>query len=550
MAAAAAASTHGGSSTTNGYVPRIFKQKSDKTKSMVDSSSVAPSYMHQPMELLLHGQHKLEEKLEKLVIMVGNLHDTMAVPTCPPKLPIDGESSPAPPSAPPPWCVEDAHVTEFDWKTPTIKETGLYSGPGVVEESPRQSVMDPTPVAREQVSAARRSTVQTGRSRQSRFSSVPMQYAAMDDVQAKLMRAEVLYQHKCAEKVWQLLEDPESSKAAGIYARCVCIFVVATAAITLIYSTDTPLLRNGTTMVMEVVFETIFGLEMTVRFAVTPNRRRFFRNFHNCVDLLVSFVPLSIRALIGFDLNEDKYPVAWFFLVAVTPVLRLLKTLRHFDTFKLLISAFQLAAEALPALIFTLAVMTLSFAAIIYAVEPRSNIPHLSNGIWLVIVTTTTVGYGDTLPTSTAATCVVAVLIICSVLYFAVPLGMVGHSFTVIWADRDKILLLQHTRERLRDWGYDAHDVPTLFRHFDTDGNGQLDLREFSKMVKHMGLRISAERRLKLFEVFDQDNSGIVDDVEFVRIMYPDSYHQIYDLKRTTQRRKFGSMDSVGDLVR
>lgn len=371
--------------------------------------------------------------------------------------------------------------------------------------------------------------------------SVPMNYTPMQEVQDKLNRAKDVFRHNFAEQLWQLLEDPTSSPQAGVYARSVPVFVVFTVFVTLLSSTDLNFLSDVTTMFLELAFESMFALEVVARLCVAPNRRRFFMNPHNIIDIVVS-LPIALRAGVGFSLDQDQNPGVWFVCVCVTPVLRLLKTLRHFDTFKLLIKAFKLAAEALPALLFTLAVITLSFAAVIYAVEPRDNMPTLSRAIWLVIVTTTTVGYGDTLPESTPGTMVVSMLIICSVLYFAVPLGMVGQSFTMIWSDRDKILLIQSTRERLAEWGYQASDVPTLFRTFDTDGNGQLDLQEFARMVRQMGLQINPERQLKLFEVFDHDKSGIVDDVEFVRIMYPESYHTVYNLKKTADARALASL--------
>lgn len=353
------------------------------------------------------------------------------------------------------------------------------------------------------------------------------------ELQHKLERGNHRFNNKYAEIIWRTLEDPTFSRWAALYAIFMPTLVIASVAITLAQSTESNVLGGTLAAVFEVVTETFFLFELMLRIAVSPNRIRFFKHFHNCVDLLV-VLPLPIRIAAGFvyDEKEDEDSVAWFVLLCVTPVLRLVKTLRFFDTFKLLIGAFRNASEALPALLFTLAVITLSFAALIYAVEPRDNIPKFSTAIWLVIVTTTTVGYGDTLPASSAGTFVVSVLIICSVLYFAVPLGMVGSSFMDIWSARDKVLLMQATRERLREWGYTAEDVPTLFRHFDSDGNGELDLREFKRMVAHMGIRLSPDRCLQLFEIFDADQSGVVDDVEFVRLMYPAAYHDLYDKRR------------------
>merc|ERR1712190_155343 len=62
-------------------------------------------------------------------------------------------------------------------------------------------------------------------------------------------------------------------------------------------------------------------------------------------------------------------------------------------------------------------------------------------------------------------------LIVITVLYMAVPLGIIGNAFTQTWNDRDRILLTQRTRERLRQWGYEANDIPILFHAFNEKDN-------------------------------------------------------------------------------
>merc|ERR1712032_1650933 len=96
------------------------------------------------------------------------------------------------------------------------------------------------------------------------------------------------------------------------------------------------------------------------------------------------------------------------------PTLRLLKLLRRFQNIYLLFEAFAVAFEALPVLLFTLSTIVLSFAAVIYCVEPRDNIASMPDALWFCIVTTATVGFGDIAPESPAGRLVVTVLIVCS----------------------------------------------------------------------------------------------------------------------------------------
>merc|ERR1711874_350023 len=112
-------------------------------------------------------------------------------------------------------------------------------------------------------------------------------------------------------------------------------------------------------------------------------------------------------------------------------------------------------------------------------------------------------------------------LIICGTLYMAIPFGIVGGSFNRVWEDRDRLLLMQRTRDRLRQWGYTPQDIPELFYAFDMNKNGDLSLKEFCKMLSEMQLGISEERIVALFQTFDVDGSGSIDAREFVRALFP-----------------------------
>mmetsp|Transcript_29228 Transcript_29228/g.67981 ORF Transcript_29228/g.67981 Transcript_29228/m.67981 type:complete len:104 (-) Transcript_29228:111-422(-) len=87
---------------------------------------------------------------------------------------------------------------------------------------------------------------------------------------------------------------------------------------------------------------------------------------------------------------------------------------------------------------------------------------------------------------------------------------------------------MQKTYDRLKQWGYTAHDIPELFRLSDDDDNGQLDMGEFRDLLRCMQIGFTDERIFQLFNSFDHNRSGGVDDREFIRVLFPNSYHEIY----------------------
>jgi voltage-gated potassium channel Kch len=328
------------------------------------------------------------------------------------------------------------------------------------------------------------------------------------------------------------LEDPESSLAARVLDSVVPYILSAAVFFSLLQTVDPCPVPVDVCTVMDLVIEAVFTVEVLVRYMTSPVRGAvFFLSVFNMIDI-VAALPLIARVVkisvssTGLGTRDGDYDV---FLLCVVPILRLLKMMRRFQKIHLLLGAFQLALEALPVLMFTLALITLSFASLIYLVEPRDNFEGLPKAIWFTIVTMTTVGYGDVTPSGSAGHCIVAILTVSSVLYMAMPLGIVGQAFTQVWSDRDRILLVKKARAALLQWGYSAADLPVLCKMFDTSGRGELNCPDFCRMIRMMRIGLKNERMIDLFDAFDADGSGCVDDRELVRQLFPHSYHELYD---------------------
>uniref|UniRef100_A0A7S4SHQ8 EF-hand domain-containing protein n=1 Tax=Alexandrium monilatum TaxID=311494 RepID=A0A7S4SHQ8_9DINO len=310
------------------------------------------------------------------------------------------------------------------------------------------------------------------------------------------------------QQAYDFMDNPESSVAARVNAVVAPFWLLVTVAMTLIQSLkDSPF--SG---VLAATLETVV----------------FFLDAYNVIDVLAA-LPLGIRAFMGFVMPTGEVAsVPHAILLCGVPIIRLLKTLRRFEKFHLILSAFRSAAEALPVLLFILSIIALTFSMLIYLVEPRDSIESIPMSLWLTIVTMSTVGYGDVTPKTSLGHFLASILIVISALYIAIPLGIVGNAFSATWEQRDKILLMQRTRDRLRQWGFTAHDIPALFVLSARGGESSLDSKDFRKLVMRMQIGFSEERILKLFQSLDEDNSGKIDDREFVRHLFPSAYHAIF----------------------
>lgn len=348
-----------------------------------------------------------------------------------------------------------------------------------------------------------------------------------------LARSEVLRGHKYHNtfvgKVWHFLEAPEQSVAASRYIKTMAAFTMVTVLVTFAQTMEEPCLSGAHAAVVETAIDVVFFVEVAVRYAVSPRTKAFLANTFNLLDVFASVVPLALRAAVGFVLAEKDDLILTTILLSVVPVFRLLKVLRHFEQCHLLLRAFTLSFEALPVLLFIVVLITMSFASIIYFVEPRSNIPSLSSALYFTIVTMTTVGYGDIAPKSAIGQVVVAFLVVSSMLYMAVPLGIVGNAFSSVWEDRDRLILMQRVRDRFVQGGYVVSEIPELFNLFDVDRSGDLNLNDFRRMIRAMRIGLDEQRTLHLFNKLDINASGTISDEEFVKILFPSAFEQLFN---------------------
>lgn len=71
-----------------------------------------------------------------------------------------------------------------------------------------------------------------------------------------------------------------------------------------------------------------------------------------------------------------------------------------------------------------------------------------------------------------------------------------------------------------------THELQTIFRRLDSNRDGELDMNEFQKVVKLLGLGEDEIATTKAFETADKDNSGKLSMKDFERA-YEYLYQQV-----------------------
>merc|ERR1719356_1881033 len=149
-----------------------------------------------------------------------------------------------------------------------------------------------------------------------------------------------------------------------------------------------------------------------------------------------------------------------------------------------------------------------------------------------------TVGYGDLTPVTDEGHVVISVLIMSSILFMAIPVGVLGNAFSFAWSDRDLIMLVEQTRQQISQWGYQPTELPKFFSLFDSDNDGELNFDEFVNMMNALTINLKGERMVNLFQLFDTDNGGTIEQKEILRAIYPRQYHKILKEEKLEKERE------------
>lgn len=77
--------------------------------------------------------------------------------------------------------------------------------------------------------------------------------------------------------------------------------------------------------------------------------------------------------------------------------------------------------------------------------------------------------------------------------------------------------LVYSIRQCLRNRGaYGIRGLANLFKSFDTDGSGQVGFEEFKWGMKKYGLELNVQENVALFRHFDKNGNGSLDTKEFI----------------------------------
>ncbi|EDO47861.1 predicted protein [Nematostella vectensis] len=226
-------------------------------------------------------------------------------------------------------------------------------------------------------------------------------------------------------KIWQMLENPESS----LHATIICITTLLVILLSIaVLCVDTLLIPpvppgeekagqtnstinwtagvtpeqehlNDILFTIETCCVAYFTTELVLRFLVSPTKLLFFRSVLNLIDVL-AVAPYYAMLIIEVGLSSTGAAALRIF--RLSRVFRVLKVSRYVSGMEVLTKTMRAAIYDVWMVVFLTMIGTTLFASCVYYFEqfgdPDTDFESIPMSIWWAIITISTVGYGDLAP--------------------------------------------------------------------------------------------------------------------------------------------------------
>ena len=221
-------------------------------------------------------------------------------------------------------------------------------------------------------------------------------------------------------KLWNMLENPDSSSLArivGIFSCLMVLLSIVTSAIeTLPFyrvrhhtshkyksantNTKDTLLPQGSLHIVEMALNVWFFIELLLRFLTAEKKFIFLTVFMNWIDF-VSVVPYFVILFVRSIKAEQLLGVLK--TLKFLRVIRLLRLSKHSRRLKVVVYILKSNLGNFKSLLLCLFIIVLIGGSLIYQVEQDSLPPHpemtsIPQCLWWGVQTITSVGYGDIVP--------------------------------------------------------------------------------------------------------------------------------------------------------
>ncbi|XP_060064826.1 potassium voltage-gated channel protein Shaw-like [Ylistrum balloti] len=241
---------------------------------------------------------------------------------------------------------------------------------------------------------------------------------------------------KMSTTIWNLLEHPSSSLMAKGYLMFYFLVVVV--------SVIPDMIDVGTLHFIDLT-NIVFLVDVFVRFAMSPNKARFFLSVINVLDIL-ALIACAVSVLLTIIILITEAQLS----MAVLGALRMLKLVRFYRVLKanralaLLLLAMFKSKRAIFLYVSIMVINCVFVGLLFFAFETtgeNSQYIDISESIYWALISMTTIGYGDIYPMSTGGRVLGILCGVSGLVLLALPITAIYNNFTTLYAhnlDRER----------------------------------------------------------------------------------------------------------------
>jgi len=224
------------------------------------------------------------------------------------------------------------------------------------------------------------------------------------------------------EKVNEIVEPNKSIESIIFNTFIIVLIILST--ISIIISTIPNIKYLHILKSFELFVVIIFTVEYILRVWSSTNKVKTVLSFLGIIDFLAifPFYLLLIFPDILFDLRILR-------ILRIFRIFRIFKLARYSDALLVLGYVIKEKFYQLVIFIFIVLIILLLVSSFIYFIEPN-NFNSIPEAFWWSIVTLTTVGYGDTYPTTILGKIFAGIVMLIGIGLIAIPTGIISSGLT------------------------------------------------------------------------------------------------------------------------
>ena len=275
-------------------------------------------------------------------------------------------------------------------------------------------------------------------------------------------------------KIRLFCEEPHSSKIAQRFHAAYSVIIVGSVAA---YCTETLNLKGGPQgasnltvaeyKILEIIFTIIFTFDIIIRCMVAKTLcccqkkgreiqrvqgTPFFLDIMVIFDIL-SVLPYPIGEIVDVTGLGTRFPSlnSSIRVLSLCRILRVFKVTRNFDGAKVLFVTVKNSLKPLMVSFIVLVSVMVIVSAALFFLEPCYAADCIftdqANAAYFLVITLTTIGYGDQIPSSQSGRLVAMVIAFLGSFYMAMPLAIIGSKFDEAYKERE-LALAEHSKHR------------------------------------------------------------------------------------------------------